>query len=531
MNFNFLFKQNLTDNRLMQESPDWWRADWKYITDTNPDSLTPTVLDSDKANQSVQETPSPFANYTFKLNGDDLRWKYSLNKSAAWNRKDLKEYLESKSLGTKADATGLIGEYLNTLDPEDLNSKDSKWLRSREKMYGYTTDAQGNRDYYKNPGNKWSIIGSILGGMFLGPTGAMMGYYAGKQNPPKDGISGFYTSDTQDSKLAPINIADYSNVLNGSTVNNNTWVKDDYTYFIDNNQLRYVTPRYGMFSSGIVNPKGEMTWDTMGRYNNGKFTPIKGAQYQGIQYNYNPTTGKFSGITPEGVESILQHSDTNSQNVYTVNNQNVTKDLHWYKKGGIMNKFDIGGSVQSAQQQQDQEKLILAATFGIIGYTKSQQGSDIDFESAITQVMQIAQTEPETIQALLQNEKFIQDGAKSVESNNPELYKKLQQPGAITAILSEISKKNPVDKKLINKTGQKKKAMKGTKLNYIKELKGICPEGYEITYQAAGGHLCPVCKKKVEEAKCGKKMKTKKHESGGISPHMNKIKSALKSNN
>jgi hypothetical protein len=73
------------------------------------------------------------------------------------------------------------------------------------------------------------------------------------------------------------------------------------------------------------------------------------------------------------------------------------------------------------------------------------------------------------------------------------------------------------------------KAMKGTKLNYIKELKGICPEGYEMQYFAAGGHLCQRCMKgkKIEEAKCGKKMK-KKHESGGVSKMMNSIKESMK---
>jgi hypothetical protein len=68
--------------------------------------------------------------------------------------------------------------------------------------------------------------------------------------------------------------------------------------------------------------------------------------------------------------------------------------------------------------------------------------------------------------------------------------------------------------------------MNGTKLNYIKELKGICPEGYEVEYFAAGGHICSRCaaKKKIEEAKCGKKMKAKKHEGGGVSAAVNEVK-------
>ena len=82
----------------------------------------------------------------------------------------------------------------------------------------------------------------------------------------------------------------------------------------------------------------------------------------------------------------------------------------------------------------------------------------------------------------------------------------------------------------------------GAKLNYIKSLKGQCPEGYEISYYKVGGTICKKCMKKVqetshskdpvEEFKCGRKMqrggdvtydkcggktkkKTKKKEEGG----------------
>lgn len=72
---------------------------------------------------------------------------------------------------------------------------------------------------------------------------------------------------------------------------------------------------------------------------------------------------------------------------------------------------------------------------------------------------------------------------------------------------------------------------KGSKLNYIKQLKGICPEGYEVEYYKNGGDLCTKCKKKkitdvdgtlgykplagkgtklVQEFKSGKKCKGKK---------------------
>lgn len=74
----------------------------------------------------------------------------------------------------------------------------------------------------------------------------------------------------------------------------------------------------------------------------------------------------------------------------------------------------------------------------------------------------------------------------------------------------------------------------GAKLNYIKQLKGQCPEGYKMEYYKNGGQLCKKCMKiqknegevqqtpntvagqfKMEAAKCGKKMK-KKEEGGSI---------------
>lgn len=73
----------------------------------------------------------------------------------------------------------------------------------------------------------------------------------------------------------------------------------------------------------------------------------------------------------------------------------------------------------------------------------------------------------------------------------------------------------------------------GAKLNYIRQLKGQCPEGYKMEYYKKGGQLCKRCMKvhqdggevkqtpntvaeqfKMESAKCGKKMKKK--ETGGV---------------
>ena len=48
----------------------------------------------------------------------------------------------------------------------------------------------------------------------------------------------------------------------------------------------------------------------------------------------------------------------------------------------------------------------------------------------------------------------------------------------------------------------------GAKLEYIKKLKGVCPEGYEMSYYKVGGRICKACQKmhKMEAAQKGKKL-------------------------
>lgn len=66
-------------------------------------------------------------------------------------------------------------------------------------------------------------------------------------------------------------------------------------------------------------------------------------------------------------------------------------------------------------------------------------------------------------------------------------------------------------------------AKNGAKLNYLRQLSGQCPEGYEITYLKSGGKgfikRCKKCEEgnrmsAVEEFKCGGKKKVKKGEKG-----------------
>lgn len=84
---------------------------------------------------------------------------------------------------------------------------------------------------------------------------------------------------------------------------------------------------------------------------------------------------------------------------------------------------------------------------------------------------------------------------------------------------------------------QVQRAQRGTKLNYIKMLRGQCPEGYEMQYYKTGGRLCKKCVQKamsqggsisddpIDQFKCGRKMKKK--ENGGIFDSSNFSKATL----
>jgi hypothetical protein len=94
----------------------------------------------------------------------------------------------------------------------------------------------------------------------------------------------------------------------------------------------------------------------------------------------------------------------------------------------------------------------------------------------------------------------------------------VSKPGGLRKILAQLK----------NKT---KMAKQGSKLEYIQKLRGICPEGYEMSYMKAGGKVCPVCKKKSKKAQNGTKMLDNgmpvKKMGGAISDLMNEIKTSL----
>ena len=104
-------------------------------------------------------------------------------------------------------------------------------------------------------------------------------------------------------------------------------------------------------------------------------------------------------------------------------------------------------------------------------------------------------------------------GAKSQE----ELEKAIQQMG------EEGLKQAYAEFMQLLQQQQVQAAKFGAKLNYIKKLRGQCPDGYEVSYYKVGGTLCKKCRKKqimqdggdlpqdpIAQFKCGRKLKKKK---------------------
>lgn len=88
---------------------------------------------------------------------------------------------------------------------------------------------------------------------------------------------------------------------------------------------------------------------------------------------------------------------------------------------------------------------------------------------------------------------------------------------AVVQKLGEDGLKQAYQQFLQEMQGQVQAAKRGARLDYIKSLRGKCPNGFKVEYYKAGGRLCKKCvanevsskKAKVDpvaEFKCGRKI-------------------------
>lgn len=146
---------------------------------------------------------------------------------------------------------------------------------------------------------------------------------------------------------------------------------------------------------------------------------------------------------------------------------------------------------------------------------KFQTGGNIEMQLA-QELVQLGLPE-ESVQQLAQN--------KDIWGQLVQIYQQEGIQGVQTAL-----------QQLVQQQQQQTQAMRhGAKLNYIKQISGICPEGTQLTYFKAGGRICSKCEAMAKKKqgggtmddiraqlveKCGGKMKKN---NGGKMKNGNKI--------
>ena len=193
----------------------------------------------------------------------------------------------------------------------------------------------------------------------------------------------------------------------------------------------------------------------------------------------NPQNVNFRLIKPGGLFSKgYGYWEVTPEIAEKINTYYSTK----HKQGGkLMKYFQQGGSIaaqQIAQEQAQQQRAQLDEIF-----------------------MAIAKNPKETLMAL---------------------QKQGVQPKDVIALAQKMAETNPAAKQALAALAQM--AKNGAKLQYIKRLRGECPEGYEAVSYKIGGKVCKKCEK-IEAEKCGgKAKKAKKCEDGGESPIVSEFK-------
>lgn len=116
------------------------------------------------------------------------------------------------------------------------------------------------------------------------------------------------------------------------------------------------------------------------------------------------------------------------------------------------------------------EQELQLAVIGYIMATKKQPKSEQEVQAIAQEVAGMKQSNPQQYQQLVQMGQQAQQ----------------QQAGAKVAAL-------------------------GSKLNYIRKIKGLCPEGEELVYMKEGGRVCPKCIKKAQKGTQTPKKEEKKN--------------------
>lgn len=221
--------------------------------------------------------------------------------------------------------------------------------------------------------------------------------------------------------------------------------------------------------------------DSMKGLANNEWTVQKGNTLIGIVNSYNRDNG-LTGDKALKWQDVAAWNNITADNDYMIKQGDIIKftnpnagtvvgaETVSQKQGGLIKRHQQGGQQLSPEQQELQYALV-----GYIVATKKQPKDENEIKQLAQQLIQLKQQDPQKYNQLVQ----------------------------------------------LGQQAQAQKAEKGAKLNYIKSLKGQCPDGEELVYFKKGGMIDCGCQKKekggevkqpkkanaIEEFKKGRKSK------------------------
>lgn len=443
-------------------------------------------------------------NASYKQDLEKARRAAAQNPYSSWNRSRITSY---QNRGIDINDRQLIQTLKDHGYQFDMNSQMLKHKGADGKDYYYGQDGKVYSDFnHRNQVGTWDKYNANTSDWNSGA--ATLGYRSIEQTKPWYTEQGLYGGIVKGDKYV---ITNFSGNPNRTLTLQNTPNGITFTESIGN----------GIYSVGTYNREGnESEFRRTGfQFKNGK--PVTGWKwnngdaFQLDNYGYSTNHPQMRAfrwrINPKNGK--LQEFDADNHQYIDLKDGTYT----FYKQGGKLNKFQQGGTME----QNNQEQLLTYATLGLIGYANANQ-KPMDFTTAVQQVMQMAEQKPEALQEIAENKELIQMGVDILKQQEPEVLQMISQPGGMSKVISQVSQKAA------------QVARHGAKLNFIQDLKGMCPDGYEPSYMKAGGKVCKICKKKMQKLGgtiIGNEIPAGAHGmpiiQGGISSLMNSIKADL----
>ena len=226
----------------------------------------------------------------------------------------------------------------------------------------------------------------------------------------------------------------------------------------------YANKKYDALDS-MVNDNGLIDYN--GLVNFQKTLAPEGAEGDALSLY---SDGKFG---KETLQALLAKQFINSDQYNEIGTKLGLPNMGQLKKyGGKMKYFQAGGAINAQQVASDQAQAQQAQLNEIF--------------------MAIAKNPKETLQALAQQ------GV---------------QPKQIIEIVQKMAESNPAAREALSALQQMSQmARQGTKLQYVKRLRGECPEGFEMKMFKSGGVICSKCMRKAEALQNGGKPAKKNDE-------------------